>query len=191
MYTETKRLLVDRAFAQKKIRLDKASDIKPVVDELFRYVEYFNSVDEYTTLIFDKPISDIIIIKELSHFIIPASVRIDSADKGWKDLLLRCEKPAESEKLSLNRFYDLQMQFRGFFKRGMFEDNMSLAELKKHYNLVDMLPLASIGGKVWYKGNPFMPIMLNDKVDFIDRGLHYIVAEDEVIMDFINTLSLT
>lgn len=189
MYSEIINKLTARANAQKKIRVSD-DDVKEVLEGIFTYIQYFNSLDEYQTMVFNRPMSEINIVKELSHFINPASVRIDSSDKGWRDLLLRDKELAGKTKLNLHEFYDYQMRFRGFFKRNFSDDLVNLSELRKHVNLVDVLSKVSTNNKVWYNGNAYIPIKVSDDVFRMDRNIHFTVDADDVISDFISTLSL-
>lgn len=188
MYTEIINKLIKRADAQKKIRVE-IKELREVLEGIFKYIQYFNSLDEYQVMVFNRPMSEINIIKELSHFINPASVRIDSSDKGWKDLLLRDDKLAGESELSLHEFYDYQMRFRGFFKRNFNDDVVSLSELRRHVNLVDILPKVSTNNKVWYTGNAYIPVKVSDDVFKLDRNIHFTVDAIDVVSDFISTLS--
>jgi len=161
-------------------RVSKPCDLADVKNVL-SYLDNCNSLGEFDEVLDGVPISKILIPSKLGQFIYPKTVRIDTADRGDKDFLIRnkpvddapnyavfiesCDRIASTMKVSISSF-------------------SSLDDLRKNVGFVSVYRQSvNKQGKVVYDGaNPYIPIPLSfDAVE--DRARTFTI--DEMIIDFI------
>lgn len=175
---------VKRIMATKKVNV-KEDEVRKVIETMKSYIDYFNSLDEFTSTIWSNnaDISKVNILNEFKDFVIPAAVRIDATDIKCANLVRLNEVKSFG---SFSDFINLNDQIRGLFKSDASSNVSSLADLKKSENLSSIIDRASVKKKVAYKSSPFVPVRLNYIADlFEDR--YFNGTEDEVISDYIDT----
>lgn len=138
-----KNLLVKRTAACKKIRVPE-NRIEEVVNNLFNYVIYFNSLPEYTDRVLNKDLSEVYILSELQEFILPESVRWDPMDRRTRDLLIRSTFNGNVDSLNYSDFMDNQAIWRGFFKKDCKENLVTLDSLKKPCSFSEIVEKSAI-----------------------------------------------
>lgn len=130
--SEEKQLFLEMAFAQKRIRMDKISDMAKVVDEIFEFIDYFSFEIKYRQSSVDGVLlKDIPIIKEIAPYIYPTEIRWDASDDRCVNLIDRSVHRIINLPDSINHFIQLEAQFRGFFKSTLNNDTVSLESIKQ------------------------------------------------------------
>lgn len=164
--TELARIhLAMKVKANAKIRVNE-SEVEKVVDRLFDYVDYFNSLPEYTYFVFDRHINDIQLLDELKPFIIPDSVRLHPTDIRTKDLLVRSSlsEKAEKEAYSYVDLVNLMSNFRRFFKSDINDRMFSLGSQRVPKSLADVeaIMACKLNGNLTinYQDTAFIPVEL-------------------------------
>lgn len=148
---------------EEKIRHNEVED---VVDALFDYVDYFNSLPEYTYYVFDRHINDIQLLDELKPFIIPDSVRLHPTDIRTRDLLVRSsiDKGSKKRAYSYIELINLMSNFRRFFKSDINDKMFSLGSQRvpKSLSDVESIMTCKVNGKlsVNYQDAAFIPLEL-------------------------------
>lgn len=177
--------LVKKAMAQKKINI-KEEDVKRLMCDLLKVVNYFNSIDEYTTMIFDGTlVADVKVMKEISDFIVPSAVKFDTTDLRAKDLALN--EGIDKAPMSYGDYINLCDEIRGIFKKDATTDMVSLSELKKSVSLVSVIDRVSnqVGKeqKVNYGTQIYYPLRL-DPITFLYEDRHFNALETDLLNDY-------
>lgn len=155
------KLLDDLEFKVEAAKKWRATGIRTNLERIFKYIAFFNSLDEDVVFVEGRTINDIPIIAEFKDFIIPNSVRLVAGDRRYPDMLERDLKPEEFE-FSYGEWMVLLTQFRGYFKKDLSSDMVMLSDLKLNKSVTDITDVVPVNGKVKYEGVPFIPIWLKD-----------------------------
>lgn len=131
-----------------------------VISKYFEYINYFNSITEFQTRIMDKELEEIQILNEFVPFITPRTVRYVPSLYWSNDLLKRTSSNGNA--CDYEEFVKLQNHIRRWFKREAQSELTSLATLKVHKSLADVLPYAAYKGKVSYDDKAFVPLEIYD-----------------------------
>ena len=166
------------AFSQKKV--SKTVGMKLIIDELFRYVEYFSLLNQDDTVIkmgsSFKTLDQIPVLNEMKDFIAPASVKLIAGNRRMP-CLIDTAKYASNDKdfyssLEFSRYMELMNTFRGYFKKDISDNTVTLSSIKKELALLDVLSIAaSVTDNVNYDSDPFYPIYLKLKDDLLNNFL--------------------
>lgn len=179
--------MVDKVDAQKKVKVD-VKEIRSTLSNLYDVIKYFNSIDEYTTLVFGGvDIHDVKILKEFSDFIVPAAVRFDPTDLRSKNLAKR--EGVVSAPFSYVDYVNLCDTFRGYFKKDASTDTVSLSDLKKSQNLTSVIDKASNQRNdsyvVNYGTQVYYPIRLDD-ISILYEDRHFNASESDLMSDYLS-----
>lgn len=171
---------------QKKISVS-SKDIEEVVEKMYSVIRYFNSLDEYTILLFGGvDIKEVKVLKEFSDFIVPAAVRFDPTDLRSKNLAVK--ENFNSCPVTYLEYVNLCDKFRSFFKKDASTDMVSLADLKRSVTLTSVIDKASsnIEGvfKVNYGTNIYYPLRLNS-VEVLYEERHFNANESDLMSDYL------
>jgi len=187
--------VVSRADASRKMRLDPKKDISPVVDGLFKYVDYFNSIQEFDSYVFNyNRFDEVMVPNEFIDFVYPKSVKYVPGLRQSTDMLIRTEVPKGST-FTMEEWIDYCTKWRSFFKKDFRTDVTSLATLKVDKSLADVLAKAvytvdtdkGVDTFVRYEGSPFVPIPLELITMGLYRDDYYNARYDEIVRDYLST----
>jgi hypothetical protein len=155
----------------------KAKDVENVL----KYIDNCNSLGEFDEVLDGVPITKILIPSKLGQLIYPRTVRIDTADRGDKDFLVRNDHLDDAPKYA--DFIESCDRIASTMKTSIFSFS-SLDDLRKNVGFVSVYRQSvNSKGRVVYDGsNPYIPIPLSfDAVE--ERARTFSV--DEIISDFI------
>lgn len=143
-----------------KLNLEE-KDALVTINSLFDYINYFNSLGEFDTRCLGRSLDEIEIIDELAEFIYPKSIRCLGTDLTTSQLLDAEPYDGNVTLLNYNEFINLQITFRGYFKKDFKDNKSSLMVLRKDLSLLDNLDRIYIkglsGNNVRSLGAPFIP----------------------------------
>jgi hypothetical protein len=177
----------DKVIANARIRVQD-KDVPSNVNMIFNYIRYFNSLPEDTTMINGHSLSEWKILNEFKDFILPNSVRYESGNRTYIDLMVRDDFKLELP--NLNHYNDLLSKFRNFFKKDTNENYVDLASLRINRSFEEVRHLISAKGAVRYMDNPYIPIAVNDGVRCLFSS-HYFNSDDkQIVEDFVAKLQL-
>jgi hypothetical protein len=180
----------ERAFNQRRISLTK-HNCSETVRDIFKYISYFNSMEEDQMLIDGRPISEWKILNEFVSFIYPNSIRYESGNRFYSDLLVR-EKTNFKPKYV--EYHNLITRFRGFYKKDALSDVVPLQSLKVDKSFEEVRAYASVLSTadgddkkdlVRYVDKPFIPIPIKGFINLVDKDIYFNSDKDTVIEDFI------
>lgn len=185
--------MLERFKASAKIRVNWYHDGKPtedakLINRLLVYINYFNHVNEDTTLIFDRPLEDITVINEFVDFLRPLSVRVNVLDRRGKNLIYppRNAPNYQVKGLSYDEFENLQIRFRNILRKDADQDRTSLASAMKPMNIYDILDSVSVKSMCASYDKPYIPTVINEAVgELFIEGRYYLVTESQIIEDYI------
>jgi len=180
---------VERAVACSKIRVSE-EEVKIVVNSLFTYISYFNSLGAHDTRALDRDLEDVEIIDELSGFITPASIRDTISDLNSTDILVRTSfEPIDKVVISYDHFMTQQITFRGYFKKDIKESMSKLASLKSDDIIANLSSrfVVEINGELRgrYVSNPYIPILVDSRYAFLKRPEYFNATADEILSDYL------
>lgn len=175
----------DRVMALKRLRLDR-SYVQSKIEELSKYIEYFNSIGEFDETVWDHtPLSSVSVLNEVGDFILPSVVRKDITDRKTKDVLVRAKSDVYGNFLD---YTDLCDEIRGWFRSDASGDVTKLSDLRKAVNTEAIISKVAHNGKVAYVSQAYVPIVLklNISDQFEDRYFNATVGE--IISDYISNV---
>lgn len=192
-------LLKARIIATKKINIKDPFDAKKTTDsyidgilnQIWDYIEYFNSIPEFTQTLFDgRKLEDIEVAQEWSNFIYPESVRLDPTDLKTENLRVIINGSGEPSNFSYNEWLNLQLTFRSWFKMDLTQTTTSLAVCRAPKGMMDILPIASFNkgeglNDVRSIDDPFIPIPLKKEVAVLFRNDYLNTTSTQVVSDWI------
>lgn len=183
--------LVEKVVSQKKIKVDVA-EVNEVVDRLYQYFKYFNSLDEHVSIVLNNiDINRVQIPKEFADFIIPSAVRFDPANPRSKNLVV--SEAAAADPGDYNDYVNLCDTFRGYFKKDANSDMVDLVDCKKAVNLQSVIAKAScdVDGayRVNYGNEAFYPIRLKS-IDSLYEDRHFNATESDLVADYLSNFQL-
>lgn len=179
-----------RAKAQKRIS-KWGKDEENLILEIFNYIWYFNSLDENISDILNHHISEWPILNEFKDFIMPNSVRYESGNKAFNDVLIHQKVHVDESRLSFNRYLDLLSIFRGFFKKDANSDYVGLDTLRVDKSFEDV---RVIGSCCWrdlhcrYVAQPYIPIPLKC-LNVLVKDFYWNAKDVDVVNDYIANLT--
>lgn len=178
-----------RAISCSKVNA-KPEAVQETVNSLMRYIKLFNSTGAYDNRILGRDFSEIDVIDEFAIFLTPRSVRLTASDLNNTDLLVRTEKdPVDAATLSYEDFVNLQLKFRGYFKKDSKVDVTNLATVKVDESLTNILPRAAVEVEgdlmVRYVSEPFIPIVLSREVSYFYRNEYFNSTAEQVVADYL------
>jgi len=192
-------LLKARIIATKKINIkdplnDKTSTdqyIDQTLNKIWDYINYFNSLPEFTETIFEgRKLEDIEVANEWKDFIFPESVRLDPTDLKTENLRVVVNGSGEPSEFNYNDWLNLQLTFRSWFKLDLSQTTTNLAVCRAPKAMMDILPIASFNkGKgfndVRSIDDPFIPIPLKKEVAVLFRNDYLNTTSEQVVSDWI------
>lgn len=161
-----------------------------LVYEILRYINYFNMLNEDTTLVFGRSIDSISVINEFVPFLRPMSVRVNVLDRRGKNLLVPSRHDAswdeDGDGFSLDEFENLQIRFRNILRKDADSDKTSLSVAMKATNMFDLMDVVSCEGKCASYTNPFVPVKINSAVgELFVKNRYYNIYQDSIIEDYL------
>lgn len=173
---------------EKVIDHDKSiSEVDEKVEKIFEYINFFNSLPEDTTIIDCHPIEDWKILNEFKDFIIPNSIRYESGNRTYVDLLCRSSSDL---KPSFNDYSDLISRFRNFFKKDANDQFVTLASLRINRSFEEVRQLLSISGRVRYMDNPYIPIEVNNEIVCLFSDYYFNSDVEQIVQHYVANLQL-
>lgn len=176
-----------KVLVQKKINVSE-EDLIQTVSDMYSAIRYFNSFDEYTSLIFGgTDIKEVKVLNEFKDFIVPAAVRFDPTDLRSKNLAIK--ESVNSAPMSYLEYVNLCDKFRSYFKKDASTDMASLADLKKSVTLTSVIDKASNqidgGFKVNYGTQVYYPLRLED-ITVLYEERHFNASESDLMSDYLS-----
>lgn len=178
---------------ERKISANK-QDVSYVVAKICMYLNAFNSLKAESTTIDGYDLKDIEVLNELSDFVFPDSIRFDISTYLTTELAVRSAKNEEF-KFDKLEWEETMAKFRNFFKKDSTSDRTSLADLRKQYNLSDIMnrvacPFDVKNGKVTakdfkvrYVNEAFMPIFISTDLSLWFNSYYFNAFASDVIKD--------
>lgn len=127
------KLIQNRAVSQKKI--SNADGGKAALNIIVDHINYFNSLPYDTTIIGNHLLSEWVILNEFKDFIVPKSVRYESGNLQFVDLLYRKVVKFQPNFSAYNNALE---QFRGMFKKDASSDYTPLDNLRVDKSFEDV-----------------------------------------------------
>jgi hypothetical protein len=179
--------------ANRKIKV-KDEEIVDKLNELFDYIELFNTLPERTYQFMGRPLSDIMVMNEISDCILPDSIRVHPTDVRSKDLMVRpkLSKKLEAVKPSYNDFMNIQSVIRGWLKLDVNSGMTALSSLKAPKSISDVEERISFVSRVEngevlnyrYGDQPFVPIIVSrDYCKAVYREDYFNSTDLDVVLD--------
>lgn len=182
--------IANKAFSQKKINVKDERNVKEIVDVIFNHINHFNSLEADTAIINQHPLADWVILNEFSSFIYPNSVRYESGNRIYLDLLYR-SKSANFEP-NFQEYIIALSKFRGLFKKDALTDITNLSNLRVDKSFEEVRPNVVVrdssdndNGMVRYLDKPFIPVPIKGLFNFVDASIYLTASQEQVIRDFI------
>lgn len=153
----------------------------PTIEVILKYLDAINALGEFDEILGDMPIDKIKIPSKLAPFIWPKSVRIDTADRGDVDLMVRHDMPKDVPKYT--EFIEACDVVAAAMKTSI-SSYQTVDEIRKNIGFVSVYRNSvNRDNRVVYDGsNPYYPIPLKfDAVENRARNFSY----DEMMADFI------
>lgn len=136
-----------------------------VISRIAEYVNYFNTIGEFTDRILDVELSQIQFPNELIPFIEPRTIRYRVGTYWSKDLrLIKQFEDFNGKGLSITEWNQLLYALRAFKKVTTLKNMTTLDQLKKNVSLTDIEDFCICRGKVHYQDTAFVPIKIDDAV---------------------------
>lgn len=196
--------IVNRADALKRIRMPKTGEesISTIVEGILNKIEVINSLPEFSEMLWNKRLSEIVIADEWKDLILPESVRMDPTDLKTNNLLIKGSALVSSDIQDYSDFLDLQMKFRGLFKKDLKDNTTTLDQLFVPKSLYDVLPIAAMWDEDDEKiivneddservlldvrsiDDPFIPVRLDARLKCLFRRDYLNTTSKQVIMDY-------
>lgn len=186
---EYKDVFYSRALNQRRISV-KDDEVRKLVDTIFKYLHYFNSQPEDTRMIDSREISEWPILNEFKDFVMPNSVRYESGNRQFSDVLVRNYESIEGFNPNYIEYLDVLSRFRGIFKKDASENRVMLDCLRVDRSLEEIRSIAGNtidGNTVHYTNDPFIPIPVNC-MDVLTNDYYWNANADEVVSDYISKL---
>lgn len=154
-----------RLFKTAKVRYDE-KEIKGAVKTVSQAIELFNSLDEFTTKLWDRDLEDIPVLGELKDFVVPESVRVYPNDLRCENLIVKSNRKEASVKFM--DYINAISKIRSLHRLGSNDNVVSLKSLKQPKSLSEVIDKACLveGDELYvnYSGTDFVPIELNNNV---------------------------
>jgi hypothetical protein len=178
-----------RALNQRRISV-KDEDVKNLVHTIFCYIHYFNSLAEDTRMIDSREISEWPILNEFKDFIMPNSVRYESGNRQFADVLVRNTEPIEGFKPNYTNYLDTLSRFRGIFKKDASDNRVMLDSLRVDRSFEEIRSIAGNAvklNKVHYINDPFVPVPVNCMA-VLTHDYYWNAEAIAVVSDYISKL---
>jgi uncharacterized protein YkvS len=167
-----------KILSQKKInKIEKLN----LVGEMLQFIDYVNSLPEYTEYIWDnKSLSDIYVLDEFKDFIMPETVRVDANSLRTPELLIRERdvKNPFNDYLSYITACDI---IRGWFKKDAHTDITPITSLRRRVNLNDITEIISVNGLVKSSDKVFVAIPVIDLTNIY--GVRTFTESADIVLD--------
>lgn len=193
--------LADKAFSQKKINVRELSEVQGIVKIICDHIDYFNSLATDTCMIADHQLSDWVILNEFADFIYPNSIRYESGNRIYVDLLDRTQ--VKGFKPDYQKYLMALSRFRGLFKRDALSEITNLANLRMDKSFEEVraricvnCSAANVVTKskdksselVRYLDIPFYPIPVKGLFNFVDASIYFTASKTDIINDYISNM---
>lgn len=182
-----------KVLAEKKIKVDE-NDVRQIVDDLCNYIELINSLEKEATIINGYPLSEIEIIEELSSLVQPASIRMDVSTYLTSELLVETVPLMQETEFKKSTWEELQSRFRNIFKKDSVSNRLSISDLRKQFNLMDVIDKVAcpvidpITNEVTYRtryiGEAFVPYLVNIDLSAFYTRSYWTAPLSEIFDDF-------
>lgn len=203
--------IVERVLVLKKITIRSGSKqqsereiVENVVNQILDKIDEINSQNEFATMMWDKPMSEVIIANEWKDFILPSAVRLDPTDLKTTNLLVRSEVERNG---SISDYFDwinLQTKFRSFFKKDLSDGVTNLSTLRVNKSFFDIIPIISVGddetessednfvgpNTVRSIDEPFIPVKLMPEVRVFFRDDYFNTNVNWILQDYFSKFTV-
>lgn len=160
-----------------------------LVSRILNYIKYFNNLKEDTNKAFAEGVSldELFIIDEFAEFIQPRSIRYDASDKETVDLRLRDDKVEDESLLNEAEWVKLQNKFRSLYKMKTDDRTQSIASLRRHVSLGDVIKKVSINEKVriFEVDGSYIPIPVNTALGCLFTDDYFNSDIDKVLRNWV------
>lgn len=195
--------IAEKAYSQKKINVKNEKDVEDIVITIIDHIRYFNSLEADVAMIDNHPLSDWIILNEFSQFVYPNSVRYESGNRIYKDLLARPEAK-EGFKVDFQKYIMALSRFRGLFKKDALTEVTNLSNLRVDKSFEEVRSYISVStstsdilvtpendnkNMVRYLDTPFVPIPVKGLFNFVDASIYFTASYTDVVLDFISNMT--
>lgn len=195
--------IAKKAFSQKKINVKSEKDVEDIVSKIINHIRYFNSLEADVAIIDNHPLSDWVILNEFAQFVYPNSVRYESGNRIYRDLLFRPEAK-ESFKVDFQEYIMALSRFRGLFKKDALSEITNLSNLRVDKSFEEIRPFISVStstsdilvtpendnkNMVRYLDNPFIPVPVKGLFNFVDASIYFTASYTDVVLDFISNMT--
>lgn len=195
--------IAEKAYSQKKINVKNEKDVEDIVITIIDHIRYFNSLEADVAMIDNHPLSDWIILNEFSQFVYPNSVRYESGNRIYKDLLARPEAK-EGFKVDFQKYIMALSRFRGLFKKDALTEVTNLSNLRVDKSFEEVRSYISVStstsdilvtpendnkNMVRYLDTPFVPIPVKGLFNFVDASIYFTASYTDVLLDFISNMT--
>jgi hypothetical protein len=195
--------IANKAFSQKKISVKGSDDVEKITKVIIDHIRHFNSLEADTVMVNNHPLSDWIVLNEFSQFVMPNSVRYESGNRIYKDLLVRPD-PKDGFKPNFQEYIMALSKFRGLFKKDALTDITNLSNLRVDKSFEEVRPYITVTTStsdiivtpendnkdmVRYLDNPFVPIPVKGLFNFVDASIYFTASYTDVMLDFISNMS--
>lgn len=193
--------LADKAFSQKKINVREISEVQTIVKDICDHLDYFNSLPTDTCIIADHQLSDWVILNEFVDFVYPNSVRYESGNRIYNDLLDRTEVSDFTP--DYQKYLMALSRFRGLFKKDALSEVTNLANLRVDKSFEEVRARICVdcsttnvvtksedksSDLVRYLDVPFYPIPIKGLFNFVDASIYFTASSTDVINDYISNM---
>lgn len=184
-------LIIDRLYVTKKYNVNLEM-LKKNVYIIFDKMFEINSLGEHQTILDNKPLNEIPILEEFKNLIFPCAVRLDTADRRCKDLIIRPVIKTKAVLPTITEYMNAIAFVRGVHKRASTEGIVYADSLRSERTFMDVgnsKTVKELGVfKVNYDGEPFIPVPLNAGHQFYIEGYFFNTAAEEVVKEWVNLL---
>lgn len=176
---------VNRFDARKQVRVSR-EEIKLLIDKVALVIEYFNSLDEDTTFVFDRDHTQVMVPSEFKDLVMPMSIRFEAGKREFVDLLpLRPSKPVSYP--SYRDYMDAVARLRGIMKKGAQDDLIKLSDIRKHVSVNDVFHRLEVDKMSHYEGTPFIPISMMVAPNLV-KSWYFNTDSFEIIDEYVRNL---
>lgn len=173
--------------AEKQMSINRKMHVKGITQTIFHHIMYFNSLEEDTMNIDNRPIESWIVLNEFKDFVLPNSIRFENGNRLFEDLLSR----ASSDFIpNYNDYHDALKEFRNWYKKDANDNIVKLSDLRVNKSLSEVWPIiADANGKVRYLDNSFVPIIIN-QLNVGQKDYYYNNDISIILDDYIKDIKL-
>lgn len=160
---------------------------------LAAYVNYFNSLGEFDYRALDVDLDQIPIPAEIADFIEDKTYRIDPSNHNSKDQKNNSQYSGVTDKgLSIAEWHRICYTLRSYKKVTTLKNMVMLDTLKKNTAYADIQSKCTLGGKVHFEGQLFIPIdCKSDILKSSYENVYFTHKKDDIVERYISEIQWT